>query len=196
MAVKATTKNKSKRKKKKIGRPTLGNWCPLLACGKTYPGHDGWRIVFADEGVLVHIKQEHIERAMRGVESECVVALAFADFFGPDYDISVGVAITKVISQKDKVELRIKTPPAIGRVIDVWDHNKGWKLPAGIYRFSKYSFPAPRKPVRAVHVHGKKGKGKGASICIKNSKKPKKQSRTTIRDIVRNARVKVTKKAS
>lgn len=186
MAVKATTKNK----KKKMGRPTLGNSCPLLACGKTYRGHDGWRIVFADEGVLVNIKPEHIALAIHGSENNCVIALAFEEFFGPNYDISVGVSITKVISQKDKVELRIKTPPAIGRTINVWDHKRGWRLPPGIYRFGKYAFAKPRKP---AGTHNRKSGNGKTSITVKGGKK---RSRTTIREIVRNARVKPAKQVS
>lgn len=179
------TVKKKKPAQKRRGRPALGSFCPLLSCGKTNRGHDNWRIV-EGEGMLVHIRPEHIANAIRGVEEECVVALAFAEFFGPKYDISVGVTVTKIISQKDKVELRIKTPQKIGRVIDVWDHKEGWKLPPGVYRFGKYTLPAKSKKRRAAA----RGRSRGVTtVVVTNRTKQKKIVRTTIRNIVRNARV-------
>lgn len=171
----------TKKKQKKRGRPHTGYSCPLLGYGKTYRGHNGWRIVYATEGARVNIKPEHIARAVKGSESHCVVALAFADYFGPDYDISVGVAVTKIMSEKDKVELRLKTPPAIGRAIDVWDHKKGWKLPPGHYRFGLLK-PAKRRTTRATPRRAPEGRVP--------STRRKTHKRTTIRDIVRNSRLK------
>lgn len=185
--------------KKRLGRPPLGHACPLLSYGTVHRGLDDWRIVMAREPARVRLKQEHIDNAIPGSSSDCAYALAFADHFGPDYDVHINATVTKVISQKDKVELRLHTPAAIARKLVEFDRLHYWDMPPGIYRFG---------PVSKGHHTGSyarkaaKKRREGGNVSVVNNQKGSINRRvakkviTTTRIITRNATVRWTKKKS
>ena len=131
----AATATKKRSKKKKLGRPPLGYSCPLLSFGVVHKGHDDWRIVMAREPARVRVTPEHVEAGIPGAANDCIFALAFSDHFGPEYDIEIGPTVTKIISQTDKVELRLHTPIGIAVKLREFDKYGYWDLPCGIYRF-------------------------------------------------------------
>lgn len=194
------TMTKKTSKKPRIGRPPMGHECPLLSFGVVHRGLDGWRIVLSEEPARVRVKPEHIDDAVPGSDTYCVFALAFADHFGPEYDVHINATVTKVISQKDKVELRLYTPMAIRKKLVDFDRLHFWDLPPGIYRFGPIAKAVRTgKHVRkAAAVKRKKAKN-GTSVVVNkqqgsiNRRVPKKNV-TATRVISRNATIRWTKK--
>jgi hypothetical protein len=111
----------------------------LLGAGPAVECHDGWTAVNATTRQMFSISQRHIDKGVPRDPERCIVALALHDGIGPEYSYDVGVAITKIIDEENKVFARFVTPKALGDQIKAWERRRlrglpwgEWKLKPGV----------------------------------------------------------------
>jgi hypothetical protein len=128
----------TKKPRKKRG-PNLKTRSKLLGAGTATLCHDGWIAVNATSRQMFSISQRHIDKGVPKDPERCIVGLALHDGIGEEYVYVVGVSITKIIDEENRVFARFVTPKALGDQIKAWEGKRlrglpwgEWKLKPGV----------------------------------------------------------------
>ena len=106
----------------------------LLGAGPAVECHDGWTAVNATTRQMFASNQRHIDKGVPRDTEHCIVALALHDGIGPEYSYDVGVSITKIIDEENRVFARFVTPKSLGDQIKAWESKRLRGLPWGEWR--------------------------------------------------------------
>ena len=131
----ATKPAKKPARKKGVHASTI---CPLLKAGEAIKCNDNYIAVMATTTQMFVITQKHIDNGIPNHPRKCIVGLAMEAGFGSQYRYEIGIVITKIIDEENKVFVRYMTPPAISEQIKKWERPgmRGqkfgtWKIPPG-----------------------------------------------------------------
>jgi len=106
----------------------------LLGAGPSVQCADGWTAVNATTRQMFTIRQRHIDAGVPRDPKRCIVAIALHDGIGDEFSFDVGVAITKIIDEDNKVFARFATPKALGDQIKAWERKRRRGLPWGEWK--------------------------------------------------------------